>query len=78
MNYLTLIGLIIDFIGAVILIKEDLSPTKNVLDGYITNMDQKSGDYKTKGSIKESRKTKLGFSLIAFGFFLQIIGELIS
>jgi len=75
--WLNILGLISSMIGAIVLVFQNLKKTRNVDDELIDYMDKKTGDYTQKKHLKERWRSIIGLSLLALGFFFQLLSLLI-
>ena len=70
---LTIIGLILNTVAAIILIIPNLSSTKRLDDDLVVSGNQKTGEYTQIKHLKESCINKIGLILLALGFIFQLI-----
>ena len=71
---LTVIGLILNTIAAVVLIIPNLSPTKRLSEDRVISGEPGGDEYIQVKHLKESCINKIGLILLALGFVFQLIG----
>ncbi len=74
---LTILGLIFNTLGALILIVPSLRLTRNIEEEHIQNMDAK-GNYTQNKHIREQQINFVGLVLLSLGFILQLLAILLS
>ena len=67
------IGLLLSFIGTIILIIPNTFSTRNINDDFIISMDRETGNYTQVKHVREKVINKIWLSLLASGFLLQLI-----
>ncbi len=72
-NKLIIVGLVLSFIGAIVLAFSLLDSSKNIKDDLIVKMDRETGEYSQAKDLINKNFALLGLLFVILGFFIQLV-----